>query len=193
MLPKHKYLLTYRYAEIIHDLTVEFCQKFLRDLGSLSHLPTRRTIDQMVQAARSGKQNIVEAVGQSQTSKKGEIKLLGVAKASFEELICDYEDFLRQRKVAIWPKSDPKVMRFRATGYRLSHLSNLSHLGCLKKKALLPGNPEEAGNFILTLCHIETYLLLKQITSLENRFVKEGGYTENLFKKRLQVKIGKSA
>ncbi len=70
-LPGYKYLLTYRYGEIIHDLTVEFCRKYLSDLGNLSHLPIRRTIDQMIQAARSGKQNIVEGVGQSPTSKKG--------------------------------------------------------------------------------------------------------------------------
>ena len=84
----YKYLLSYRYALIIHDLTVEFVKKNI-DYKS-------RTKDQMEQAARSGKQNIVEGVGQSQTSKKGEIKLLGVAKASFEELQADYEDYLRQ-------------------------------------------------------------------------------------------------
>jgi len=80
LLPKHKYLLTYRYAEIIQDGTDEFCSRFL------SSFADRRTIEQMTQAARSGKQNIVEGVGQSATSKKGEIKLLGVSKASFEEL-----------------------------------------------------------------------------------------------------------
>jgi hypothetical protein len=70
MLPKYKYLLTYRYAEIIHDLTVMFCQRFLlSDLGYLGNLPTRRTVDQMIQAARSGKQNIIEGVGQSRTSR----------------------------------------------------------------------------------------------------------------------------
>jgi len=107
MLPKYKYLLTYRYAEIIHDLTVEFCRRFLPGREML------RQRDQMVQAARSGKQNIVEGIGQSRTSKKGEIKLLGVAKASLEELLTDYEDFLRQRKFPIWPKLDSKVASFR--------------------------------------------------------------------------------
>lgn len=180
-LPKHKYLLTYRYAEIIHDLTVEFCKEYI-DYRS-------RTKDQMEQAARSGKQNIVEAVGQSQTSKKGEIKLLGVARASIEELISDYEDFLRQRKLMIWPKTDQKISQFRQTAYRISHLSNLSSLGSLKERAILPRNSEEAANFLLTLCHLVSYLLSRQIQKAEEMFVKSGGYTENLFKKRLQSKI----
>ncbi len=180
-LPKYKYLLTYRYAEIIHDLTVEFCQKYI-DYRS-------RTKDQMEQAARSGKQNIVEGVEQSDTSKKGEIKLLGVAKASFEELLMDFEDYLRQHNLEIYPKTHPKITGFRQIAYRLSHLSNLSDLGHLKEKPVLPENSPDAANFLLTLCHMETYLLSKQIASLENRFVKEGGYTENLFKKRLRSKI----
>lgn len=89
MLPKYKYLITYRYSEIIHDLTVEFCNKFLSYLGDLSNLgnlPKNRTIDQMIQAARSGKQNIVEGVMDARTSKKMEIKLLGVAAASLSNL-----------------------------------------------------------------------------------------------------------
>jgi four helix bundle suffix protein len=146
----------------------------------------------MEQGARSGKQCIVEAVGQSDTSKKGEIKLLGVAKASFEELLTDYEDYLRQHNFQIYPKTHPKVTGFRQTAYRLSYLSNLSYLGHLKEKPVLPDNPQDAANFLLTLCHMETYLLSKQIASLENRFVRQGGYTENLFKKRFQVKIDQS-
>ena len=192
-LPKYKYLLTYRYSEIIHDLTVEFCQKFiLSDLSSLRNLPKYRTIDQMVQAARSGKQNIVEAVGQSPTSKKGEIKLLGVASASLEELITDYEDFLRQRDLKIWPKTDPRITAFRQIAYRLtniSNLSNLSDLGDLKEKPVLPVDPESAANFLLTLCHLATFLLSKQISANEQKFIKIGGFTENLFKRRLESKL----
>jgi restriction system protein len=183
MLPKHKYLLTYRYAELIHDGTVEFCEKFLGELKF------RRTCEQMIQAARSGKQNIVEGVNESRTSKKGEIKLLGVAESSFEELIADYEDFLRQRRLKIWSKTDPRVLEFRRLGIGLSHLSNLSDLGNLKEKLVLPDNPEEAANLFLTICHMATFLLSRQIKVAEEKFVKEGGYTENLFKKRLGVKI----
>lgn len=195
LLPKYKYLLSYRYTEIIHDLTVDFCCRFLSDLhylGNLRSIPQKRTIDQMTQAARSGKQNVVEAVGQSSTSKKGEIKLLGVAKASIDELIMDYEDFLRQRKLKIWPKTDSRIEDMKKIAYKLSHLSNLSYVGYLKEKPILPKDPESAANFLLTLCHIATYLLDRQIKSLENIFVSNGGYTENLFKKRLQVKIGES-
>lgn len=183
-IPKHKYLLTYRYAEIIHDLTVVFCQKYI-DYKS-------RTKDQMEQAARSGKQNIVEGVSAGQTSKKGEIKLLGVARSSFEELLADYEDFLRQKGFEIYPKSHPKVSFYRQTAYRLSNLRNLSNLGSLIEKPALPGNPAGDANFLLTLCHQATYLLNKQIISLEDIFVNQGGYTENLFQRRLNNKASQN-
>src|SRR3990167_8695530 len=171
---KVKYLLTYRYAEIIHDLTVQFVKKYI--LSSLSNLSRlrydRRQADQMNQAARSGKQNIVEGVGQSATSKKGEIKLLGVAKASFEELLTDFEDFLRQNNLAIYPKTDSRVTAFRRTAFRLSNLSNLSDLGNLIEKPALPGAPQDAANFLLTLCHQVTYLLDRQIKAMEEKFIK---------------------
>lgn len=189
MLPKYKYLLTYRYCEIIHDLTVEFVKRYV--LGSLSNLgnrPDYRSGDQMDQAARSGKQNIVEGVGQSQTSKKGEIKLLGVAKASLEELITDLEDFLRQRGLEIWAKEDKRILAFRQIGFRLSNLSNLSDLGNLVEKPKLPENPEEAANLLLTLCHQATFLLDRQIKKAEETFIQGGGYTENLYKKRLETR-----
>ncbi len=192
MLAKYKYLLTYRFSEIIHDLTVEFCRKYLGNLGNLGNLreiPQRRTIDQMVQAARSGKQNIVEAVGQSRTSKKGEIKLLGVASASIEELITDYEDFLRQRKLPVWPKTHPKIQAFRKRASVLTSLGNLSDLGDLKVKPRLPQDPETAGNLLLTLCHMATYLLSRQIAKAEETFIKIGGYTERLFQKRLRNRM----
>lgn len=184
---KVKYLLTYRYAEILHDLTIEFTKKYILNISSnLGQKPDYRQADQMNQAARSGKQNIVEGVGQSQTSKKGEIKLLGVAKASFEELLMDYEDYLRQNKLAMYPKNDPRITKFRQIAYRLSHLSNLSDLGNLIERPKLPDNPQDAANFLLTLCHQVTYLLDRQIKSLEEKFIKEGGFTENLFRKRVR-------
>lgn len=185
---KVKYLLTYRYSEIIHDLTIQFTKKYvLRNLSNLGSLrPDYRNADQMNQAARSGKQNIVEGVGQSQTSKKGEIKLLGVALASIEELLTDFEDFLRQNGLKIYPKTHPKVTEFRKIAYRLSDLRNLSNLGQLKETPRLIGNPQDDANFLLTLCHQETYLLSRQIKALEEKFIKEGGFTENLFKKRLK-------
>lgn len=191
---KVKYLLTYRYSEIIHDLTViEFVPKYilsnlsnLRNLSTSEHKPDYRTADQMNQAARSGKQCIVEGVGFSSTSKKMEIKLLGSSLASFEELLSDYEDFLRHRKLEVYPKTHPKVSEFRQLAFRLSDLRNLSNLGELIEKPTLSNNPQEDANFLLTLCHQITYLLNKQIKAAEERFLKDGGYTENLFKKRLK-------
>lgn len=180
MLPKYKYLLTYRYSEIVCDLNVDFCNKFISKFS--------RTHDQMIQAARSGKQNIVEAVGLSDTSKKGEIKLLGVAKASIEELIMDLEDFLRQKNLAVWPKTDKKIQRFRQLGFKLSHLNNLSDSGNLKERAVLPPDPEEAANLILTFCHQLTFLLDRQIKAMIEKFAKEGGFTESLLRRRISNK-----
>lgn len=177
-LPKYKYLLTYRYAEILHDGTVTFCDLYINKFS--------RTHDQMVQAARSNKQCIVEGVGQSPTSKKGEIKLLGVASASLDELITDFEDFLRQHNLPLYPKESPQVEHFRRVGFRLSSLSNLSDLGERKEKLTLPDNPADAANLLLTIAHQNSYLLSRQIKAAESRFVTEGGYTENLFKKRLK-------
>lgn len=183
MLPGYKYLLTYRFTEITQDLTVLFCEKFLFGFDF------RRTREQMIQAARSGKQNIIEGVGQGErTSKKGEIKLLGVAAASLEELIADYEDFLRQGGLAIWSKNDPRIVKLRQQIYFFTNQSNLSPQGNLLKKPVLPNNPEEAANFLLTLCHQATFLLDKQIEALEKKFIEEGGYSENLFKKRLDFR-----
>lgn len=184
---KVKFLLTYRYSEIIHDLTVAFTKAYvLSNLSNLGHLrPDYRQADQMNQAARSGKQNIVEGVGQSNTSKKGEIKLLGVAKASFEELLSDFEDFLRQNNLQIYPKTSIKVDQFRKLAYLLSNLRNLSDLGQLIEKPTLFGNPQDDANFLLTLCHQVTFLLDRQIKSLEKKFIEQGGFSENLFKRRL--------
>lgn len=185
---KVKYLLTYRYAEIIHDLTVAFTKAYLlghlSNLANLSNLKGRadyRQADQLNQAARSGKQNIVEGVGQAETSKSGEIKLLGVAKASFEELLMDFEDFLRQNGLEIYAKSSAKVTAFRRTAYKLSDLRNLSDLGNLKEKPELPGNPQDDANFLLTLCHLETFLLDRQIKAAIAKFAKDGGLNEKLY------------
>lgn len=174
MLPKYKYLLTYRYSVLAHDLTLEFCEKNISKFS--------RTFDQMVQAARSGKQNIVEGVGQSDTSKKGEIKLLGVAKASIEELITDFEDFLRQKGLAIWSKTDPRIRTYRNLGIEATKLES-------PKLVNLPKDPEEAANLLLTFCHQLTYLLDRQIAAMEKKFVEEGGFTENLLKKRLENRL----
>lgn len=100
----YRELLSYQKAEVIYDLTYRFCQRFLAR--------NDRTIDQMVQAARSGKQNILEGSKASGTSKEMEIKLTNVARASQEELLADYQDFLRVRGLPIWPKIPRKLSMF---------------------------------------------------------------------------------
>lgn len=192
---KVKYLLTYRYAEIIHDLTVEYSRHYvlsnlsnLRGLSAGERKPDYRTADQMNQAARSGKQNIVEGVSKASTSNQGVLKLLGVSRASFEELLTDYEDFLRHHGFQLYPKTDPRIAEFKKIGYRLSNLSNLDGLGELIEKPKLFGQPETDANFLLTLCHIESFLLDKQIKAAEDKFVKEGGFSERLAKKRREYR-----
>lgn len=182
MLPKHKYLITYRLAELSQDAGVQFCDLYLADYKF------KRTVEQIVQALRSGKQNIVEGVGQGATSKKGEIKLLGVARASFEEAISDFEDYLRQRNLRIWPKTDPRILNYRNLAFRLSNLANLDPLGNLKEKIILPDNSEACANFLLTFLHMTTYLLDKQIAAAEKNFIEKGGFSENLYKRRLNYK-----
>src|SRR5262245_28205853 len=107
-IPKHgnyRQLLSYQKAEIVFDLTFRFCRRFLTK-GD-------RTIDQMVQAARSGKQNIIEGSQASGTSKEMELKLTGVARASLEELLTDYRDYLRVRDLRLWEKDSDEAIYVR--------------------------------------------------------------------------------
>ncbi len=170
----YKYLLTYRYSVVIHDLTVEFCHRFLLGRELL------RQRDQMVQAARSGKQNIVE--GHELQSLEGYIKLLGVAEGSLKELLEDYEDFLRQKNLRLWPKDGPRMRELR--GIRvidkpIPHLPQFPHI---------PQDPELAANLLVMLCQRTTYLLGRQIESLREKFVREGGFRENLFRQRMRFR-----
>lgn len=169
----YKYLKTYQLATVIYDLTVEFCEKFLRGFDY------RRTREQMIQAARSNKQNIAE--GYLEKSLKGYIKLSGIAQASLEELLEDYRDFLRQRRLQGWDKNHPKIKEFRE--FRVCWDFKKSPNS--PNTPTLPKEQEEAANLILTFGHQESFLLSKQIKSLEEKFIKEGGYTEKLFRKRL--------
>lgn len=134
----------------------------------------------MIQAGRSGKQNIAE--GYSEKSLKGYIKLLGVAYASLEELLEDFRDFLRQRKLRVWGKEHPKIREFR--GFRV--FWDFEKSPSSPNTPRLPGDPEEVANLILTIGHQASFLLARQIKGLEEKFIKEGGYTENLFRQRLK-------
>jgi four helix bundle suffix protein len=143
----------------------------------------------MVQAARSGKQNIVEGSMASGTSKEMEIKLTNVARASLEELLEDYRDFLRVRKLPIWDKNDPRVQVIRRLG-RESHGSHKSHgsYGTYETYATYveQGGPEIAADAIICLIHQANYLLDQQIRSLEQAFLKEGGLRERMTRARLE-------
>jgi four helix bundle suffix protein len=174
----YKSLIVYQQAVLIQDLNTEFCQKYLADNGK--GIPTRRTVDQMTQAARSGKQNIVE--GSLEKSLKMNINLTGVSRASFGELKEDYEDFLRSRNLPIWDKNDPRVLEIRAlrVSTNLTNESNKSNL------SNLANTPERFANLMITLISKETYLLDQMLRSLEKKFINEGGYSENLFRKRLE-------
>ena len=172
----YRTLKSYQTTTFIYDLTVEFCRTHM----TYKTNPSYRTVDQMIQAARSGRQNIAEGSQASGTSKKTEIKLVGVARASLEELLIDYEDFLRQRGFKLWDKDNPKAKEIRALAYR-TDTTYQTYRSYLK-------SPEEAANAIICLIHQACYLLDHQLQALEAAFVKMGGFTENLFKKRLAAK-----
>ena len=131
----------------------------------------------MVQAARSGRQNIAEGSQASGTSKKTEIKLVGVARASLEELLIDYEDFLRQRSLPLWDKNNPKARAVRALSYKTNR-SNETYTTYLN-------SPEDFANCLICLIHQANYLLDRQLQALEKAFLENGGFTENLYKARL--------
>jgi four helix bundle suffix protein len=157
-------------AEIVYDATVAFCNRFI---------PVKsRTHDQMVQAARSGRQNIAEGSQASGTSRKTELKLVGVARASLEELLLDYQDFLRQRNLGLWGKDNPQAQAIR----RLAWQPNRSYLSY--RSYIEEGSPEAAANALICLIHQTNFLLDQQLRQLDQRFLEEGGMTERLYRLR---------
>lgn len=167
----YRSLLTYQRAEIIYDATVKFCARFLDQRD--------RTVDQMVQAARSGKQNIAEGSMASGTSKEMEIKLTNVARASSEELRIDYLDFLRTRSLAEWPKDHPYARRLR----QLVRIPGANYETF--RKAVEHPDPGISANAIIGLIKVNDVLLRGQIARLENDFVREGGLRERMTRVRL--------
>ena len=163
-------LKSFQHAELVYDATVRFCDRFI-DRRS-------RTTDQMVQAARSGRQNIAEGSQASGTSKKTELKLVGVARASLEELLLDYEDFLRQRTLPLWGKTHPTAHIVR----RLAYEKNRTYM--TYKPYIENAAPEVAANTIICLIHQTNYLLDQQLRQLERAFLEEGGFTERLYRER---------
>lgn len=165
-------LLSFQRAEVVYDATVRFCAGLLdkRD----------RTVDQMVQAARSGKQNIVEGSMASGTSRETEIKLTNVARASLEELLTDYRDFLRARGFSEWTRDHRYVRRLQT----LNRTPNANYETF--RKAVEHADPEIRANAIIGLIKVTTYLLDQQLRQLEKDFVEHGGLREGMTRARVE-------
>lgn len=170
----YRELLSYQKGEVIYDLTFHFCHKFLR-IGD-------RTIDQMIQAARSGKQNISEGSEFSGTSKEIEIKLVNTARASLEELLLDYEDYLRTRRLRKWEKDDKEALYVRKLGRK----PNLTYEDV---REFVETRPDEVvANIARCLIHQNNYLLDQLKRRLEQDFLKEGGLRERMTRARLAAR-----
>ena len=179
-IPNHggyKDLLSYRKALIVYDATVFFCDHFV-DRRSRTH-------DQMVQAARSGKQNIVEASMASGTSKETEIKLTNVARASLEELLEDYRDFLRVRGQALWDKNSKEALFVRRLG-TARNTTYETYRTYIETRA-----PAVVANIIICLIHQTNYLLDRQLRQLEQTFLREGGLRERMTRARIEARNAK--
>lgn len=196
LIPKHggyRKLKSFHVAQLVYDITVRFCDRYIEKRS--------RTHDQMVQAARSGVQNIAEGSQASATSKKTELKLTNVARASLEELRLDYEDFLRQRALPIWGRGDLRRQRLVdrrcktadevALWARQEHDGGQSGQGGQSgprgRQAAAPATyPELAANAALVLLAVACSLLDRQLTALATAFETEGGFTERLYRVRSQ-------
>lgn len=175
----YRELLSYQKAEVVYDLTFRFCERFLKR-GD-------RTVDQMVQAARSGKQNIAEGCKAAGASKETELKLTNVARASLEELLVDYQDFLRVRDLPIWPKDSKEALFVRELGRKRPMTFELFREFCETRPAAV------VANIALCLIHQANYLLDQQIRRLEQDFLKEGGLRERMTRARLQERNRKGS
>lgn len=191
LIPPHggyRRLKSFQLAQLAFDLTVLFVERYVDRFS--------RTCDQMTQAARSGVQNIAEGSQASGTSKKTELKLTSVARASLEELKLDYEDFLRQHDLTLWDASDPR--RQRLASARCQTLRELrSWINGQDGRYGLDGRrsnrPEIAANVALILLGIACTLLDRQITRLSADFVAEGGFTERLYRVRTKAREAKNS
>ena len=185
----YRKLASFQTSTIIYDATVWFCERFLDSRS--------RTVDQMVQAARSGRQNIAEGSRASATSSQTELRLVNVARASLEELLLDYEDYLRHRRLLQWAPDSAEASAVRAVPQRFrqdqsdqSNPTDLTDLSDADRWTLYShwldnDDPALRANATICLIHQTNYLLDKQIDALEQQFVKEGGYSERLAAERM--------
>jgi len=203
LIPKHggyRKLKSFQITELIFDVTVRFCDRYISKFS--------RTHDQMVQAARSGTQNIAEGSQFSGTSRKLELKLTNAARSSLEELIRDYLAFLRQRDFPIWEPDHPSLMRFKKRrcntvedvrswldeekkhGRTQTNKDNAKHkdasVSVRKSPCVLPPNSVFIANAALSLLNIGCYLLDKQLAAQAKKFEEEGGFTERMYRIRQQ-------
>jgi restriction system protein len=182
LIPPHggyRKLKTFQLAQTIFDLNMFFCDKWIKSW---------KLKEQMTGAGRSGKQNIVEGSQDSGTSKKIEIKLTGTSRGSFEELLQDLEDFLVKKRLSQWKKDDPRSLEIRAMRFsgRLDQ-SDWSDSSDLSRKGFLD-DPEKCANLLICLIHQENYLLDRQLATLERELLEKGGFTENLYRKRIEFR-----
>ncbi len=189
----YRKLASFQSATLIYDTTYWFCEKFLDSRS--------RTVDQMVQAARSGRQNIAEGSRASATSSQTELRLVNVARASMEELLLDYEDYLRHRRLPMWTADSQEASavrsvprRYREDRSNQSDQTDLTDLSdqqrwFLYAKWLDHDDPAVRSNAIICVIHQCNYLLDQQITALEKQFVEEGGYSEQLAAARLVERV----
>jgi four helix bundle suffix protein len=193
ILPPHggyRRLRSFRNAQLVYDGTTVFCDRFIERRS--------RTHDQMVQAARSGVQNIAEGSAASGTSKKMELKLTNVARASLEELLLDYEDFLRQRGLRQWHKDSPEALAVRRL--YLSDSSDSSDSSDRSDRSdrsdtsdpyrFRTASAEVFANTMICLIHQASFLLRRQIQALERNFLAEGGFSERLYRMRAARRRG---
>lgn len=177
-------LRSFQITTIIYDATYWFCERFLD--------PRSRMSDQMVQAARSGRQNIAEGSRAAATSSQTELRLVNVARSSLDELLLDYEDFLRHRRCKQWEANDPEALAVRRIGQQQTstNSANLTELSDEQRYALYGkwlDNEDAAirANALICLINQANYLLDKQIAALEAQFIQEGGYSEQLATARI--------
>lgn len=161
----YKRLLSYQKADVIYRITFFFCRTFL-EKGD-------RTVDQMIQAARSGKQNIIEGCAASATSAKTEIKLLNVAKASLKELLEDYEDYLKTRGHRQWQQGSSEFEAMRRLGATNNNAEDYMEIVATR-------SPDTIANMAIILLNQADYLLFRQLKRLEADFINEGGFSERM-------------
>jgi four helix bundle suffix protein len=167
----YRTLLSYQKAEVVYDIAFRFAHRFL--------LKGDRTIDQMIQSARSGKQNILEGSKAGTTSKEMEIKLTNVARASLEELLADFRDYLRVRDLPLWPKDSNEARFVRDLGRKTPQTFELY------REFVETRPPEVIANIAICLIHQTNYLLDQQLKTLEKQFIEHGGLRERMTRARL--------